>query len=42
MDGGLADGVLVDGGLVEGGVVVAPGALEHPLSKIAPANAATT
>ncbi len=33
---------LVEGGLVEDGVVVAAGAVEHPLTKIAHANAATT
>jgi len=35
------DGGFVDGGLVEGAVLVAAGALEHPLIKIAHANAAT-
>ena len=40
--GGLVDGGLVDGGLVEGAVLVAAGALEHPLTKIAHANATTT
>jgi len=38
----LVDVGLVEGGLVEDGVLVAAGAGEHPLTKIAHANAATT
>jgi hypothetical protein len=40
--GGLVDVGLVEGGLVEGGVLVAAGVLEHPLTRITHANAATT
>jgi hypothetical protein len=40
--GSLVAGGLVDVGFVEGGVLVAAGALEHPLTKIAHANATTT
>jgi hypothetical protein len=42
VDVGLLEGGPVEGGPVEGGVLVAAGALEHPLTKMANPNAATT